>query len=403
MVLSPPTSPDPHESLGRSFLEALRDGNGMNDFLHRILQGVGTHLAAPRLALYDYDELSDTFDLLYFYGYPADARSELRRRMHAIDPRRALRQREPYAADASGTAIVVPLHFQDDLEAILLVERPGRAIADDRRSATLLPLVSRFLGLFLSSMRLPMNQRRRVLAVRDLEKAREIQLSYLPVEYPTADRYEIFGYNQSAALVGGDYFDYFSERTGSIQCVVADACGHGLAAALIMSTFRGLLQAEVRRAEELPTLFSRLNARVFSGAGQIQYLTGVFLDYDESAAELRYWNAGHFEPILLHADGTHTSLCGGGLPLGMFEDSRYEMCSSRIAPGDLLVLFTDGLAELRNADDQFFGIEGILDATLPSRHLPLRDVATHVLDAAGRFCRDENPDDDLTLFLMRFR
>ena len=375
----------------------------MNDFLHRLLQVVGRETSVPRLALFDYDELSDTFDLLYFCGYPAHSRSDLRRAIRSMDTRRALQQREPYAVGDSETKLLVPLYFQETLEALLLLERPSEPLVQDGRLAPLLPLVSRFLGLFLSSLRLPVNQRRRVLAARDLEKAREIQLSYLPVEYPTTDRYEIFGYNQSAALVGGDYFDYFSDRVGSIQCVVADACGHGLSAALIMSTFRGLLHSEVRREGDLPTLFTRLNEQVFCGAGQIQYLTGVFLDYDEERTELKYSNAGHFEPLLVHADGSFSSLDGGGLPLGMFQHSAYEVRSRRVQPGDLLVLFTDGLAELRNGADEFFGVEGILEAATPCRHLSLRDVAAKVLEAAARFSSDPHPDDDLTLFLMRFR
>jgi sigma-B regulation protein RsbU (phosphoserine phosphatase) len=395
--------PDTSDGLSRQLLDALMRCEGVNDLLHRLLLAVASETRADRVALHDYDEIADSFELLYFHGHAAHARSELKRKLGALDPRRALRERTPYTTDPSGRSVLVPLYFQEMLEGVLVLERDGSSFVDDPRQERVLPVVSRFLGLVLSSLRLPANQKRRGAVVADLERAREIQLSYLPVEYPTADRYEIFGYNQSATLVGGDYFDYFSDRPGSIQCVVADACGHGLAAALIMSTFRGLLQSEVRNTDALASLFARLNARIFGGSGQVQYLTGVFVDFDEETGVLRYWNAGHFEPLLVHADGTTTALCGGGLPLGMFQESGYETCSRRVAPGDLLVLFTDGLAELKDEREEFFGVEGILRAVLPVRHLPLRDVAAGVLDSAVGFHRGGAPDDDLTLFLMRFR
>jgi len=129
----------------------------------------------------------------------------------------------------------------------------------------------------------------------------------------------------------------------------------------------------------------------------------VFVDFDEGAGELRWCNAGHFEPLLVHGDGTTTSLPGGGLPLGMFEGSAYAMDSRRVATNDLLVLFTDGLAELQNDRDEFFGTDGILGAIVPRRDQPLREIAASVLETAARFHRAAHPDDDLTLFLMRFR
>lgn len=237
----------------------------------------------------------------------------------------------------------------------------------------------------------------------DLERAREVQLSYLPAEYTVTDRYEIFGYNQSSALVGGDYFDYFSQHKGSIQCVVADACGHGMAAAIIMSTFRGLLHAEVQRLDELATLFTRLNQQLYAAQARLQYLTAVFLNYREEPGELEYLNAGHFDPLVLRAGGTSSWLPGGGPPLGMFRDSNYEVMSCRVQPGDLLVLFTDGLVELRNTADEFFGAERVLETALSMRTLPLRDLAREVFASAAGFSSSPQPEDDLTLFLMRLR
>ena len=392
---------DAVKELGHTLNQALLEGNGMNDFLHRFLLAIGDYFSTSRLVVYDYDEASGVFDLLYFCGYPASARAEMGRRLHHLDVQRALKQRSPYWNDDTRERLVVPLYFQDTLEAILVLEPDNLSIELNQKQTSAFDLVSKFLGLFMSSNRLPVNQRQEALVATDIERAREVQMAYLPSEHPETERYEIFGYNLSSAFVGGDYFDYFCARKNSIQGVVADACGHGLAAALIMSTFRGLLHSEVHRDDDIDSLFTRLNRRLYTGRGCLQYLTAILFDYDEENSRLHYFNAGHFDPVIIRADGESLRLAGGGPPLGMFQESAYEFQTAQIAPGDLLVLFTDGLAELRNAEDEFFGERGILKAILDKRHLPVRELAADVLATATDFSLQPRPDDDLTLFLMR--
>lgn len=397
-----PLSEGLEKELGRLLMDSLVHGQGMNDFLHRFLKAAGSAFGVSRLVLYDFDETAGVFELLYFSGYPSGSRAELARRLRTMNMRRALEQPDPYWLEANARQLLVPLYFQTTLEAALVLEFDDCPQELDGSRVAACRVISRFMGLFLSSNRLPVNQKMRLLATTDLQRAREVQMAYLPSVHPVTDRYEIYGYNQSSALVGGDYFDYFRQRENSIQCIVADACGHGLAAALIMSTFRGLLHSEVRRIEGSAGLFTQLNQQLYVGGELLQYLTAVFFDYEEERGELRYFNAGHFDPLIIHENGTSTQLPGGGLPLGMFKDSGYEMKTSSVIPGDLLVVFTDGLVELCNARDEFFGVEGVLDSVLRRRHLPLKDLASEVLARAAQFSHDPQPADDLTLFLMRF-
>ncbi len=389
--------------LALQFSQALVQAHGVNDFLNRFLKTIGDTFSVSCLALYDYDDSADYFDILYWFGYRLGSRSELRRKLFTLNIREALTQREPFWSDDSRKQFLIPLYFRDTLEAVLLMECGDQTFDLDEARVAACKLVSRFLGLFMSSSRLPVNQRQGLLAVSDLERAREVQMSYLPSEHPVTERYEIYGYNQSSALVGGDYFDYFRQRENSIQCIVADACGHGLAAALIMSTFRGLLQSEVQRSSEFTELFTKLNRQLYHEGEVLQYLTAVFFDYDEEREELHYFNAGHFDPLAIRPDGTSSRLSGGGPPLGMFAHSTYSMQTCRMSAGDLLLLFTDGLAELRDAGDQFFGVDGILQAVVEQRTVSLKELAREVLARAARFSYKPQPDDDLTLFLMRFR
>jgi len=390
------------QRLSQLLTEALVRGEGMNDFLGRFLSGVAEVLGVDRLVLYDYDEHVDAYDLLWFHGHPADARTELRRRLLTLDVRRALEQREPYRTDDDERQLLVPLYFQDTLEAVLLIESSETLTLDDTTREAY-ALISRFLGLFMSSSRLPVNQRREPFQVSALERAREVQMSYLPAQCAATDRYEIFGYNQSSALVGGDYFDYFCHRRRTLQFVVADACGHGMPAALTICTFRELLHGEVRHMTELEGLFDELNRKLYTNADQLRYLTAVFFDFDENNGELRYFNAGHHKPLIVRASGEHHWLEGGGLPLGMFGDARYELQSCHVAPGDLLVLFTDGVVDIQNVQEEFFGIEGVLDAVMLHRGSALTEMVRGVLSRAEQFNRSTEPDDDLPVFGIRFR
>jgi len=254
----------------------------------------------------------------------------------------------------------------------------------------------------MSSSRLGINHSALVDS-NDLQRARQIQLTYLPPENLQTDRYEVYGYNRSSSMVGGDYFDYFRIRENSIQCVLADASGHGLAAALIMSTFRGLLHAGIAECRDCAALFTTLNMAVHSGSSVVQYLTGVFLDFDESCNRLTYTNAGHFDPAIIRGSGVVERLTGGGPPLGMFKNSRYPAGETQIRSGDLLVLFTDGLADLRDKNDQLFGEERILQLARKHRDRPLKEIASSVLNDGISFSAPAQPEDDLTLFIMRFR
>jgi hypothetical protein len=395
-------SPADKTRLSLDLMEALVQGQGMNDFLSRLLDVVTASTGAARVILYDYDEGADRFDLLYFRGYPDSARSDLRRLLVTLDIRRALEGRSPFQSRVRPGTVLVPLCFQETLEAVLLVEFEQDG---ERGLGRLMPVaayLSRFLGLFMSSNRLPVNRRHNA-GTSDLARAREIQMSFLPAAHQVTDRYEIFGFNQSSALVGGDYFDYFSRRKQSVQCVVADACGHGMAAALIMTNFRGMLQSEVSRFEQFENLFTDLNRRLYTAGELVQYLTCVLFNYDEETRDLHYFNAGHFDPILVHQDGSTSRLPGGGPPLGMFDFSVYNHQRRAIQPGDLMVLFTDGLAELRNARDEFFGVDRIVGSVRESAANSLREIAHDVLGSASRFSGTAEPEDDITLFLMRFR
>jgi sigma-B regulation protein RsbU (phosphoserine phosphatase) len=386
------------ETISSRLVKTLTSTEGLNEFFEVAMPLLTETFGADRAMLIDYRENTGHFDLLHFSGYGQHSRFELQHLVHSLDVRRSLSQQEPYLI--GGNLLCVPLYFMSALEAVIVFESQSAIFLTDER-AGIARIVSKFIGLLMSSKRLLINQTGQV-DFNDLQRARQIQLTYLPQENLETDRYEIYGYNQSSALVGGDYFDYFRTRERSIQCILADAAGHGLSAALIMSTFRALLHAEVEEFHNGAELFGSLNQRIHSGTSVVQYLTGVFLDYDETENRLRYTNAGHFDPALIRSDGTVDRLGGGGPPLGMFRGSSYPASDAAVSPGDLLVLFTDGFTDIRNAADEMFGEERIVRSVTQHRTRPLKEIASVLLNEGMSFSATSQPEDDLTLFLLRF-
>ncbi len=376
----------------------LIEERNLNEFLENAFGWIGQAFGVGRICLVDYYEQTGYFDLLHFSGYPSDAVHQLGRRLEEMEVRRALSERLPYASTLNPHFWCIPLYFSQVLEAVLVLEgdRPIQAGPAQQEAAHIL---SRLLGVLMSSTRLAVNQKHQ-FDPADLRRARQIQVSFLPRQTPRCEICEVYGFNRASATVGGDYFDYFQPGDDSLQCILADACGHGLAAALIMSNFRGLLQTRISAREAPHQLFDSLNQDVHFDEDFIQYLTGIFLDYRATGRALSYLNAGHYEPLVFSRDGSCRTLPGGGPPLGMFKNSRYPLGQARLAPGDLVVLFTDGLVDVEGSRGAYFGVEGVGDAIRGSLEAPLPEIAETVLGRAQSFS-DDRLDDDVTLLLMR--
>jgi Stage II sporulation protein E (SpoIIE) len=392
---------DPTERVASDLVHTMCAANGLNEFFENALPPIAGAFGAKRVTLIDYQENTNHFDLLHFGGYQKQARFDLQRALVSMDLERALTERQAYFLGDDRKRLYLPLYFASTLEALIMLEADS-AIELTPVRQQIARVVSKFIGLLMSSSRLGINHRPLVDA-NDLQRARQIQLTYLPPENLQTDRYEVYGYNRSSSIVGGDYFDYFRVRENSIQCVLADASGHGLAAALIMSTFRGLLHAGIAESRDCGALFTTLNQAAHSGSSVVQYLTGVFLDFDESRNRMTYANAGHFDPAIIRWNGVVERLTGGGPPLGMFKNSRYPEAETQIRSGDLLVLFTDGLTDLRDTHDELFGEERILQSACKHRDRPLKEIASSLLNDGISFSSPAQPEDDLTLFIMRFR
>ena len=234
---------------------------------------------------------------------------------------------------------------------------------------------------------------------REIAEARSIQEGFLPKEIPQLDGYEIASAWQSARVVGGDYFDVLSFDHGSLGICIADVAGKGMPAALLMSNLqaavRGLASADVAPAD----LCTRLNVLLCRNMASDRFITFFYAHLDGPTGTIRYVNAGHNPPVVMHSDGSHDRLTEGGIVLGAFPNQKFVAGTVRLRSGDRLVLYTDGVTEAANADDEEFGDGRLIQLLSDHRSASAKQLQTQILASAGQFCANHWQDDATLLIL----
>ncbi|MGD8331088.1 MAG: SpoIIE family protein phosphatase [Acidobacteriota bacterium] len=234
----------------------------------------------------------------------------------------------------------------------------------------------------------------------EMEVAREIQQSLLPHEFPELEWASIYGHNQPARQVGGDYYDVGLRGDGSLDFAVGDVSGKGVPASLVMSTLQSSFLAESSAQEDLAKVCERVNEFLVQRTTPERYAT-FFAARLLTDGTLKYVNAGHNPPMLLR--GTEVRrLMGGGLPLGLFKGRSYELQQDKLEPGDLLLVFTDGVTEANDPAENEFGEDRLLDVVRANINADVHALTDKVFAAIAEFSRGlHNPHDDITLVSVR--
>ncbi len=228
---------------------------------------------------------------------------------------------------------------------------------------------------------------------RDLQIARQVQAQLLPQKKPAMKSLQIDGHCLQAGLVGGDSYDFLDLGSGHIGLVLADISGKGIPAALLMANLQAALRSLAWQAPRgLPTLLRTLNLQFLDATPPERYSTLFFGDYDDSTGVLRYANCGHPAPLLLRADGSVDHLDSTAPVLGLLERFQPEVAETRLAPGDTLIVYSDGATE--PWDD---GEETLLRIF---RESPVSDA----VELTARLAAAQKEQmDDITLLIARCR
>ncbi len=235
----------------------------------------------------------------------------------------------------------------------------------------------------------------------ELEVAREIQLAMLPQgTFEVAD-IQISGVTRPANTVGGDFFDVLPLPDGRIIVTLGDVAGKGSPAALLMALLLAVLRTLVEEGLEASVLVKRLNLQICRHSPSSRFITFYYGIYNPATGGLTYVNAGQNPPFIRRTDGRLERLTATGVALGMFDHSTFESRETHITPGDLLVLYSDGVTEAENADGQPFEESGLLDVVNRNLSDPPAELGARVLKAVEAHAKDLRFFDDLTVLVLK--
>jgi serine phosphatase RsbU (regulator of sigma subunit)/catechol 2,3-dioxygenase-like lactoylglutathione lyase family enzyme len=240
-------------------------------------------------------------------------------------------------------------------------------------------------------------------ATHELEIAKHVQSRLFPQTLPPLASLDYAGVCIQARQVGGDYYDFLDLGENRLGFVIADISGKGIAAALLMANLQANLRSLCAIAQHQPDHLLRFVNQLFcENTTDGAFATLFFADYDDTLHLLRYANCGHLPALLLRGDNTITRLGATATVLGIFKKWDCEVGECRVASGDLLALYTDGITESFNRDNEEFGEQRLLDSLTRHRALPPPAALTSIVDEVVRFSPHEQHD-DITLILAKCR
>ncbi len=234
-----------------------------------------------------------------------------------------------------------------------------------------------------------------------LEVARQVQLELLPAKDPRLAGYDISAYNYPTEEVSGDYYDWVKIFDDQIGLVIADVSGKGVPAALLMAFLRASLRAATHIGYSPQVSMAKVNYLLWESIERNQFVTAFYGILDATNRTLAYTNAGHNPPLLLTGDGKHRFIERGSLPLGMFKDTRYHEYYQTIEPGEMLVLYTDGVTEAQNRKDEEYGRDRLARAVKANQTLSARDLIAAVHKEVIEWTDGKGATDDVTFFVIK--
>jgi len=236
---------------------------------------------------------------------------------------------------------------------------------------------------------------------KQLQIAREMQMGLLPVEDPDLPGYDIAGICVPAEGVGGDYYDYLQLAHGNLGLAVADVSGHGIASAMIMTAFRGLLRTNTHGKLDPARISRKINGLLPEFTGDSHFITAIYGVLNSTNDEVTFVSCGHPSPFLLHLDGRVESLQFNGPAMGIFEKTNYVNETIELTPGDILVIYTDGVTELENPEGEAFEVERLIDIVTKNRALKAAELVQLIIQETQAFSGYQTYEDDFTLVIAK--
>lgn len=300
------------------------------------------------------------------------------------------------------TAMVAPLIYKDDTIGVVYIDTNTRVVPFSQEELELLTGITNQAAVAISNARLHSQLVEQHKIAREMEIARTIQMNLLPKVYPDLPGFEISAMSLPAKHVGGDYYDFLRLPDERVALAIADVSGKGVPAAILTATTRSYLQSETQHPTSgITDTVARINRMVHRDVTNDMYVTMALLYLDSETGELEYVNAGHSHPVLLTASGNIRYLDKGGLFLGILPDSEFESGRISMEPGDVLVLYTDGVTDILNTSGEDFGTERLMEILTSNASESAEQMRNTIYKACIQHRGEADQFDDFTLIIVK--
>ena len=301
--------------------------------------------------------------------------------------------------DSVSSSLTVPVVSGIGVVGALVLEGPAGGFTPD--ALDLASVVASQAAIFVDKAVLNKELREKRRIEEELRIAREVQLSLLPAEAPKFDALDLHGINIPSYRIGGDYFDFIPIVDGHLGIAVADVAGKGIPASLIMASFRAFLRAEIRNNYAIRTILAKVNRVLKETLRDDQFVSAFYGVLDLARRRFTYSNAGHHPAILFRPDGKRRYLKSGGMVLGIFDGVTYNEQFIDLVPGDLLLLYTDGLVEAEDPTGEMYGRLRLERFVAANPQMDARALCDAIYADMSRFSQAPRPADDTTIVVAK--
>src|SRR5262245_32204191 len=310
---------------------------------------------------------------------------------------------------ASGTVVLqgvrsvlaVPLGVAEKVFGIIYADSPiaeGRFTEDHLKVLTTLASVA---AIRVENTRLIEARLERERLERELALASEIQQRFQPAAPPHIAGYELQGISFPCYEIGGDYYDFIERKDGRLVIALGDVSGKGTAAALLMSSLHAAVHAQAGSHDSLVATISAVNRYLADNIPANRFVTLFYAELDPEPGSLAFLNAGHNPPLIVHSAGTVEQLASGGLPLGIKPDAEYREGRTQLQPGDVLVIYSDGVTEAVSPTGEEFGPTRLYEVVSRNIEASAAGIRDRIESSLTKFSQGTSAADDITLVIVK--
>lgn len=297
--------------------------------------------------------------------------------------------------------LAVPLQTNDRVIGLIYLDSPNHIREFSRDDLNLLTVMANVAAIRIEHARLNEIEEAERAMAKEMQQAAQIQQGLLPAKFPQAAGVDIAAKAVPARHVGGDYYDFITFPDGKIGMIVADVAGKGMPASLLMSSLQARVHVLFETSDRFGEKVERLNKATAANLPGNRFITFFMGILDPESGELVYTSAGHNPPLLVRAKGGYDTLTGGGLILGIMPMAKYEESRILLEKGDVLVMFSDGVTEAPDPNDNEYGEERLANLVAELASRPAADIVSAIHASVHEYTQGAPPADDITVVVTR--